>query len=85
MGEQTGIADVLINLGYIKREDSEAILFLKEESRKPFQWAAGETPAVNPAVNGDTATAAMLQQRLQQAVHRIRELETLNRQLQQKT
>lgn len=36
MGEKTGIANVLINLGYIKKEDSEAILFLKTESEKPF-------------------------------------------------
>jgi hypothetical protein len=37
MGERLGIANVLINLGYIKKEDSESILFLKQESRKPFQ------------------------------------------------
>lgn len=37
MGERVGIANVLINLGYIKKEDSESILFLKAESRKSFE------------------------------------------------
>lgn len=36
LGEKTGIANVLINLGYIHKRDSEAILFLKEESKKAF-------------------------------------------------
>ncbi len=36
MGQRTGIANVLINLGYINKQDSEGILFLKEESKKPF-------------------------------------------------
>lgn len=35
--EHTGIANILINLGYITRQDTEGILFLKEESRKPIQ------------------------------------------------
>lgn len=79
MGERTGIANVLINLGYIKKEDSEAILFLKEESRKPFQWThtAPGAPAANEAV-------AKLQHQLQQAVNRIRELEMANSQLQKR-
>ncbi|MEB3245685.1 MAG: hypothetical protein VKJ06_06850 [Vampirovibrionales bacterium] len=34
MGEKTGIANVLINLGYITKEDAEGILFLKSESQK---------------------------------------------------
>ncbi len=34
--EHTGLANILINLGYITRQDTEGILFLKEESRKPF-------------------------------------------------
>ncbi|MEM0951108.1 MAG: hypothetical protein AAGI66_03080 [Cyanobacteria bacterium P01_H01_bin.74] len=38
MGERTGIAEILINLGYIKKEDSEGILFLKQESKKLFSW-----------------------------------------------
>ena len=77
MGERTGIANVLINLGYIKKEDSEAILFLKEESRKPFQWggAIAQPAASNEAV-------AKLQGQLQQAINRIRELEAMNIQLQ---
>ena len=33
MHEHTGIANILINLGYITRQDTEGILFLKEESR----------------------------------------------------
>lgn len=36
MGDRTGIANVLINLGYVKKEDTEGVLFLKEESRKAF-------------------------------------------------
>ncbi len=36
LGERTGIANVLINLGYINKMDSEGILFLKEESRKSY-------------------------------------------------
>jgi hypothetical protein len=39
MGERTGIADVLINLGYVKKEDSEGILFLQQESKKNFSWS----------------------------------------------
>lgn len=34
LGSRTGIGSVLINLGYITPEDSEGILFLKEESKK---------------------------------------------------
>jgi hypothetical protein len=37
MGEKTGIADVLINLGYINKDDAEGILFLKAESQKVYQ------------------------------------------------
>lgn len=77
MGERTGIANVLINLGYIKKEDSEAILFLKEESKKPFR-------GIQTAPGPDDGTAAKLQGQLQQAMQRIRELETQNYQLQKK-
>ncbi len=35
--EHTGIANILINLGYITRQDTESILFLKEESAKPIR------------------------------------------------
>lgn len=80
MGERTGIANVLINLGYIKKEDSEAILFLKEESRKPFQWA--HTAPTGAAAPPSNEVVARLQHQLQQAVHRIRELEAANSQLQ---
>lgn len=34
--EHTGIANILINLGYITRQDTEGILVLKEESVKPL-------------------------------------------------
>ncbi|XVJ51640.1 MAG: hypothetical protein HEQ32_06020 [Vampirovibrio sp.] len=37
MGERSKIADILIRLGLITIEDVGSILFLKEESRKPFQ------------------------------------------------
>jgi hypothetical protein len=36
LGEKTGMGDVLINLGFVTRQDSESILFLKEESKKAF-------------------------------------------------
>jgi hypothetical protein len=65
MGERTGIANVLINLGYIKREDSEGILFLKEESKKAFQ--ANLNNSIDPI---------RLQQQLQQAMARIQQLES---------
>lgn len=45
MGERTGIANVMINLDYIQKQDSEGILFLKEESRKPF---SGEAVSTSP-------------------------------------
>jgi hypothetical protein len=67
MGERTGLANVLINLGYIKREDSEGILFLKEESKKTFQ--------ANSMGTESTANAARLQQQLQHAMARIQQLE----------
>lgn len=34
--EHTGFANILINLGYITRQDTEGILFLKQESLKPI-------------------------------------------------
>ncbi len=68
MGERTGIANVLINLGYIKKEDSEGILFLKEESKKPFRGLQG---------SGSSDDSARLQAQLNQAVQRIRQLEAM--------
>jgi hypothetical protein len=51
LGEKTGLADVLINLGYINKQDSEGILFLKEESKKIFDMAsASVTTSVQRAV-----------------------------------
>jgi hypothetical protein len=37
MGERAKIADILIRLELLTPEDVESILFLKEESRKPFR------------------------------------------------
>ncbi|MDX2084059.1 MAG: hypothetical protein SFZ03_01555 [Candidatus Melainabacteria bacterium] len=42
LDERTGIGNVLINLGYISKEDAEGILFLKEESKKTFQQVVEE-------------------------------------------
>lgn len=36
MNDHTKLANILINLGYITRKDSETILFLKDESKKPI-------------------------------------------------
>ena len=36
MNEHTKLANILINLGYITRRDTETILFLKEESQQPL-------------------------------------------------
>jgi hypothetical protein len=80
MGERTGIANVLINLGYIKKEDSEAILFLKEESRKPFQWGSPTS-----GTGASAEAVSRLQNQLQQAVNRIKELEKMNHQLQNRS
>lgn len=40
IGERTGLAEVMINLGYITKHDTEGILLLKEESKKPFSMTA---------------------------------------------
>jgi hypothetical protein len=83
LGEKTGIANVLINLGYIKKEDSESILFLKEESRKSVDLSGLTAPAASSA-SGNEQTAH-LQAQLHQAMQRIRELESTNLQLQQRS
>lgn len=36
VGERTGIGEVLINLGYITKDDTEAILLLKDECNKKY-------------------------------------------------
>jgi hypothetical protein len=46
LGEKSGLADVLINLGYIDRHDSDGILFLKDESKKSMH---GLLPNAGPA------------------------------------
>lgn len=38
--EHTGLANILINLGYITRQDIEGLLFLKEESKTTIQGVA---------------------------------------------
>ena len=78
MGERTGIANVLINLGYINREDSEGILFLKEESKKNFQ-----IPNLAGDGQGGQELVKKYQAQLQQAMNRIKQLEMENHQLQQ--
>ena len=40
MSDHTKLANILINLGYITRKDSETILFLKDESKKPIPKSA---------------------------------------------
>ena len=42
LGEKSGLADVLINLGYINRHDSDGILFLKDESKKSLRGLSTE-------------------------------------------
>ncbi len=87
LGERTGIANVLINLGYINKQDSEGILFLKEESKKAFD--AHNMPVVNggdgSAAGGpgtDMATYNKMKNQLIQANQRIQQLELMVQQLQ---
>lgn len=40
LGERTAFGEVAINLGFVTRQECEAILFLKEESKKTFDIAA---------------------------------------------
>ncbi|MBX2859958.1 MAG: hypothetical protein KTR14_01895 [Vampirovibrio sp.] len=84
LGERTGIANVLINLGYINKQDSEGILFLKEESKKSFSEAF---KTLNHNLQGDNGSEGpssqdyqKLQQQLRMAADKIRQLETLQRQ-----
>lgn len=39
LGERLALGEVIINLGFIQREDAESILFLKEESKKAYHAA----------------------------------------------
>ncbi|MGD9580759.1 MAG: hypothetical protein AB7V50_05265 [Vampirovibrionia bacterium] len=53
IGERTGLAEVLINLGYITQKDTESILFLKEESKKRYIPEAGcDEDSLNVATSG---------------------------------
>jgi len=79
MGERVGIANVLINLNYIKKEDSEAILYLKEDSKKHFpkeliHLAPGAGASGTPDAAAQ-AKIAHLEAQLQQAVQHIRKME----------
>lgn len=53
IGERTGLAEVLINLGYITQNDTESILFLKEESKKKYTPTVCEDDALNLASSGE--------------------------------
>jgi len=80
LDERTGLAEVMINLGYINRQDSESILFLKQESQKTFDGSnlaslAVQTPATSPEVE-------QLQQKLRQYHQRVQQLEGYIRQMQ---
>lgn len=87
LGERTGIGNILINLGYIQKQDCEAILFLKEESKKPFPASILSSPGTgggSTAGGGiDANTFARVQADLREAKDRIRQLELINQQLQQ--
>ncbi len=83
LGEKTGIANVLINLGYINKLDSEAILFFKEESKKPFKPLPMGAQAAGGAAAGpmiDAATFEKLQRELLVAREQIRQLQITNQQ-----
>jgi hypothetical protein len=90
LGERTGIGNVLINLGYINKQDSEGILFLKEESKKTFNasdFMTGDhdgVPGGGAPVPGtvDAATYAKLKNQLIQANQRISQLELMLQQRQ---
>jgi hypothetical protein len=41
MGDHVRLGDILISLGYISKEDSEAILFLKEQCELPYRLVRG--------------------------------------------
>lgn len=53
IGERTGLAEVLINLGYITQHDTESILFLKEESKKKYVPEICESDALNLSSSGE--------------------------------
>lgn len=81
LGERTGIGNILINLGYISRQDCEAILFLKEESKKPFPSEVFTGVVGSGGGGGDARAQASLQADLREAHEKIRQLELMNQQL----
>jgi hypothetical protein len=69
LGERTGIGNIFINLGYIHKQDCEGILFLKEESKKPFPIE------VMMETGGETQVVNKLQQDLKDAQAKIQQLQ----------
>lgn len=74
IGERTGLAEVLINLGYITQKDTESILFLKEESKKKYvPDIACEEATLNMATSGKynklTKEHADMSQKLEMAMN----------------
>ncbi len=84
MDERAGIAEVMINLNYINRQDSESILFLKEESKKPFNGDAFDNLGSNNNTTGQNKEAEALKHKLTQYHQRVQQLESYIRQLQGK-
>jgi hypothetical protein len=94
LGEKTGLGDVLINLGYITKQDTEGILFLIEESKRTItvESASAQTlSALNATASstggsGDVNNAQFeqTQQYLRQAMQRIKQLEQENLALKQR-
>jgi hypothetical protein len=54
IGERTGLGEVLINLGYITKTDTESILFLKEESKKKYSPGDQDSSDALPAGERNT-------------------------------
>jgi hypothetical protein len=71
LGERTGIGNIFINLGYIHKQDCEGILFLKEESKKPFP----PDLMMEPSPGADLESVNRLKQELSQAQARIQQLQ----------
>lgn len=83
LGERTGIANVLINLGYINRQDSEGILLLKEESKKVIRAETLLNMGGQDANEGASVEMDRLRTQLNQASQRIQQLELRCQELQQ--
>lgn len=80
IGERTGLAEVLINLGYITQHDTESILFLKEESKKKYEpelgdnvSGAGKTPSEILRLNKENNELKTMSDRLMSENSQLRE------------